>query len=347
MPILNLQRRARELGRIRTGAVTQSSNGKLRPTKLDRFRLTSPSRELLDKVAALYGGEVREWTPQNGGSSQWEVLTTSTRLPVLVPPQPVSQYYESWSGGGCQRRCDGVTELLSDKPCLCSPDPQQRECKPTTRLNVVLAEVEGIGVWRLESHGYYSAVELPEVAEFLASTKGYVAAWLALEERVVKRGGETKRFMVPTLEVDVTPAALLAGAVTAPALKQAGPQALPAATGVVQDDGSMLSAVAAAATREDLTALWEEAERVGVRITDVVRLAFQRRAAKLAPVATEAVSESDDPNVLWQQVMTTVPEDWSTDEVERDFHQITGVAAEAAGVVEIRAYLDHLAGVPV
>jgi hypothetical protein len=58
MPILDIQKRARELGRIRLGQVVVSANGKTRPEKIDRFRFTSYSRELLDQVAALYGGQV-------------------------------------------------------------------------------------------------------------------------------------------------------------------------------------------------------------------------------------------------------------------------------------------------
>lgn len=41
---------------------------------------------------------MREWTPANGGPSAWEVVTDADRLPVLVPPQAVSQWYELWSG---------------------------------------------------------------------------------------------------------------------------------------------------------------------------------------------------------------------------------------------------------
>src|SRR5690348_14708167 len=181
MPILDLQRRLRELGRIRIGQQVPTSSGKTRPEKLDRFRITSASQPLIERVAALYGGQAREW--DNHGTAQYEVITEATRLPVLVPPQPISQYYELWAAGGCQRRCDGVTELLKDRPCICGPDPAERKCKPTTRLNVVLRDVEGVGVFRLESHGYYSAIELPDLAEFLARAGGYVPARLALEER--------------------------------------------------------------------------------------------------------------------------------------------------------------------
>jgi len=60
VPILDIQQRSRELGRIRIGQTQPTKSGKSRPAKLDRFRLTSASRPLLERVAALYGGTVRE-----------------------------------------------------------------------------------------------------------------------------------------------------------------------------------------------------------------------------------------------------------------------------------------------
>ncbi|MFD6620048.1 hypothetical protein ACFWFB_32925, partial [Streptomyces albidoflavus] len=69
MPILDLQMRMRQLGEIRIGRVVDTGRvskktGKpiLRPEKLDKFRFTSPSREILASVAELYGGEVKPWT---------------------------------------------------------------------------------------------------------------------------------------------------------------------------------------------------------------------------------------------------------------------------------------------
>lgn len=336
MPIITLQRRSRELGRIRTGQVVKTSTGKTRPAKLDRFRLTSPSRALLDKVAALYGGTVAAWTPANGGPSQWEVVTESTRLPVLVPPQPVSQYFEQWSGGGCVRRCDGERELLSDVPCLCSPDPAERDCKPTTRLNVVLRDVEGIGVWRLESHGYYAATELPEVAEFLARAAGYISAWLTLEERVIKRGGETRRFMVPALEVDITPAQIMEGNGGIAAVEAApAVAALPAGAPAPLDMDSFLSAVAAVTTVEGLRALWKEAGASGVFNEDV-EVVLKRRAEELANVPT------GDPDELWQRILRTVPETWSTPMVEADFENVVGVDVGSATAEQLAKYLASL-----
>lgn len=347
MAIVTLQRRARELGRIRIGQVVKASNGRTRPAKLDRFRLTSPSRPLLDRVAALYGGTVAEWTPANGAPGQWEVVTDATRLPVLVPPQPVSQYFELWSGGGCQRRCDGVRELLSDQPCLCSPEPEDRDCKPTTRLNVILRDIEGIGVWRLESHGYYSATELPEVAEFLARTNGYVAAHLALEQRTVKRDGKTHNFAVPALEVDITPMQLLAGTTgTGTGAAQMGAAqpvaALPAAPtspSVTWDEDSIVASVHAATTVDELSALWKGLAEQGAPDMPAVKAAFAQRGAELKNPAGagEPLPEAD---TLWQQILSIAPQDWSTQDVENHFTSVTGVDVSTATSTDMARYLD-------
>lgn len=347
MPIIDLQRRARELGRIRIGEVVPTSSGKTRPAKLDRFRITSASRHLLDRIAELYGGDVREWTPLNSQLAQWEVYTESTRLPVLVPPQPLTQWYELWSGGGCQRRCDGVREVLKDQPCICGPDPADRTCKPTTRLNVVLREVEGIGVFRLETHGYYAAVELPMAAELLAAAGGYIAGHLSLEERVVIRDGKTNRFMVPTLDVDMTPGQLLAngGAAAigngAAGQLQAVParQALPPAAGEPQlDVDNVRAAIDAVTTLDDLRALWPDARKVGLEPY------ADQRAKQIKATAQPAARETpaEDPNAVWSLVLQSVPEDWTTEQVERDFGLFAEVPAEQASAADIRRYLDAL-----
>lgn len=360
MPILSLQRRARQLGRIRIGQVTTGANGKARPSKLDTFRLTSHSRALIEKVAELYGGTAVRWTPQGGGPDGWEVVTESTRLPVLVPPQPVSQYFELWAGSGCTRRCDGETELLSDSPCKCSPEADERECKPTTRLNVILRDVEGIGVWRLDSKGYSAAAELPDVADFLAQSKGYITGFLSLEERVSKKDGQTRRFMVPTIEVEVTPSQLMAGhgaqqlAGPVPAqLSGPAPRAIESAPSrptqtvaapVVAIDPSeverAMKAILAGGTLSDLRAVWPEAKAAGLQSLWVEigeKLKENETPVEDAPV-------SDDVDALWAEIMRTVPADWSTSKVEQQFLESTGVNAETADASDMQAYLVSLRG---
>jgi hypothetical protein len=210
--ILTLQRRMREIGRIRTGETVVGSGGRKRPVKLSTFKLTAPNRALLESAAEVYQGEV---TPFEAGG--WQLTTNVDSLDIVVPPgQAISQWFEMWSGGGCQRRCDGIRETLTDQPCLCPQDDVDRRdaaqkglaCKPTTRLNVILPLLPDVGVWRLEAHGYYAAVELAGTAEFLeraTATGTLIPARLRLDQREQKRPGEaTKQYSVPVIELPQT-----------------------------------------------------------------------------------------------------------------------------------------------
>jgi hypothetical protein len=241
--LAGLQRQQVEVGRIRigisepTGRTDRNGREIRKGKKLDTFRFTSQSQMLIGQVAQLYGGTPQQWQPQNGGAPQWEVFIDRPSVPVVVPPRPISQFFEQWAGGRCAVRCTGERELISDTPCLCDPDPRARKCKPTTRLSVMLSEIPGIGLWRLESHGYYSAVELPAVAELLALAGGHIRATLELQQRQVVRaktngtGNETIAFAVPVLHAAVTPGELLSGhgAINPAALT--GQQTQPAAVG--------------------------------------------------------------------------------------------------------------------
>ncbi len=212
MTIIGLQRRLVEVGRIRMGEKAESG----RPVRLETWKLTSRDQVRLKAAANAFGGEVREWKDHPG---QYELHTTVDALPILLMPgQAISQHYELWSGGGCKRRCDGQTEQLSDGACLC--DPERRECKPHTRLNVLLPDVAGVGAWRLDTTGYYAAVELTGTVDLLevATMRGVLLpARLRIDQRSVLRDGQTRRFPVPTLDIDVRPLemhAITQGAVT-------------------------------------------------------------------------------------------------------------------------------------
>jgi hypothetical protein len=205
MAIIDLQRSIAQVGRIRIGQQVPTEKGS-RPTKLDTFRLTSPHKDLIETAARLYGGTVQPWQAPAG--NQWEVITTTDRIRVLVPPTDMAydRYYELWSRAGCQRRCDGQQEFISDGPCLC--DPEQRQCNIHARLSLLLRDVPGFGIWRLDTSGYYAATELQGAVDFikLAADRGtIVPATLRLEQRVITRPEQgTRRFAVPVLHPDMS-----------------------------------------------------------------------------------------------------------------------------------------------
>lgn len=221
-----------ELGRIRIGDKDEKRGF---PRKLDQFRLTSSNKPLLHCASQVYGGEVREWknAPDKG---QYELYTTSTAMEVLIPTaSAASVSYEIWSGGGCQRRCNGQfitggTAHMGEE-CLCPEDNTAREalakdgkaCQRILRLNVILPDLPGLGVWRLESKGYYATAELLGTLELLKQAgyqHGIIEASLRLEQRSSRKDGKTQRFNVPTITPRLTARQIL----LAPQAPQAPPQ---------------------------------------------------------------------------------------------------------------------------
>ncbi len=372
MPILDLQRRMRQLGEIRighavdTGKVSQRTGKPIkRPVKLNKFRFTSASRPILEEVAALYGGKVQPWTPANGGPSEFEVFSTTDRLPVLIPPRDaVSQWYELYNGSKCIRRCDGRIEQKSDQSCMCNPD--NRQCSITTRVNVMLRDVPALGQWLLVSKGYYAAVELPPAAELLAQAGGYVAGWLGMEEKAVVRDEGPARFMVPTLDVEITPAALMTGNITgAPAAVASGPERVAITGG--RPDYAALAAVAE--TADEVGRLWTQANRAG-HLDDALAATLKARGkalqgakgTKKAPgapagpavessVQTEEVHEGevvadDDVDAIWFQIIHAAGQrGMTTEQVEKEFAASNeGLHPSTASAERLQGFLAQLKG---
>jgi type III secretion system FlhB-like substrate exporter len=192
MAILDLQRREMESGRIRFGNKVGN-----RPNRLDHPLLTSPDKELLAAVARGYDVSlVSEWP---GGEGQWQVEIDAD-LNVLIPvqPEPVSQWWERWSGGGCMRRCDGITDQINDAPCDCDKTADKRACSATTRITVLLPET-GDARWRIETKSLYAAIELPAALEKAMGerTGEVIPAVLSVEQRNGKKG----KVPVPVIKI--------------------------------------------------------------------------------------------------------------------------------------------------
>jgi len=366
MPILDLQRRMRQLGEIRIGHVVDTGkvdkNGKAikRPAKLQAFRFTSPSRPILEQVAGLYGGTVKPWTPANGGPAEFEVYSTVDRLPVLVPPaDAVSQWYELYAGSKCQRRCDGVTEHKLDRPCMCNPE--KRDCSITTRVNVMLRDLPALGQWLLVSKGYYAAVELPPAAELLAQVGGYVAGWLGMEAKSVVNDEGTRRFMVPTLDVEITPTELMSGQIRGTAQVVAGPEraaieAAPASPSGPPKDFMLLAKQAS--TSEQVLRIAAEAEAAGAPpwyLANLRKVGESKAAPTVTapsqgvPVEPDDVIEpeivnDEDPTEVWFQIVAAAgSRGWSTEHIEERFAEFSGgTMPGSAETAELHRFLSHM-----
>jgi hypothetical protein len=265
----NIQARAAEHGRLRTGYTKGN-----RPVRSATFVVTSHSEEHVRKAAELWGGTPEQWTPLNSNITQWRVITTASSIEALITPgDPLNQYNELWTGGGCQRRCDGETELLTRQPCLCARQfgedwHQQKKgtvCSATSRLSVMLPDLTGMGMWRAETHSFYAAAEWGGMVDMVlkgTDGKGFVPVTLRIEPRQVVRAGKTTKFPVIVVELrGVTPRQALAGPLT---------------TAVALDPGAQTDRPALEAPRPDYVAearacktvaearqVWHRANRAG------------------------------------------------------------------------------------
>lgn len=238
VPVENLGRRMPEAGRIRLGV--KSERGA--PRSIDTLRFTSDNEAAIRELATLYGGEARVWNPR-GARTEWEVITTVKSVPVILPPDPLggTPIYELWSGGGLVRRCDGATCTVARKtpdgaeqaevPCICT-DQGRMDCTVTTRLSVILPEIHFAGTWRLETHGWFAAKELPGMVEtiLVLQNTGFARAILALERRTQTNAGQTRNFVVPVLRSAHTVEEIVSGAASLGAIaspEAAKPLALP------------------------------------------------------------------------------------------------------------------------
>lgn len=268
--LLNIQRRAAEHGRLRTGY----TNGN-RPMRSATWVVTSHSEEHIQKAAELWGGDVEQWTPLNSTIEQWRVITKASSIEALITPgDPLNQYNELWTGGGCKRRCDGETELLTRQPCICARQfgedwHQQKKgtvCSATSRLNVMLPDLSGMGMWRAETHSFYAASEWGGMVDMvLAGTdgRGFVPVTLRIEPRQVVRDGKTKKFPVVVVELrGVTPRQALAGPMTAATALDpaAGSQAVAAIEAPRPD---YLAEAEGALTSDDVRDVWRRARSNG------------------------------------------------------------------------------------
>ena len=374
--IITLQRQARELGRLRTGTF----NGKY-PQRSETWVITSHSRDYIEAAAETWGGDVEEWKPQGAGAKQWRVITEAKAIPAILPPgDPLSQAYESWSRGGCARRCDGQVEQINDTACVCiaqwGPDfhltaPRDAACKMTTRLSVILPDMPDLGSWRVETHSYYSASELAATVDVLKGQLGQAAmvpVALRIEQRTRVAQGKTKQFPVIAMELrGATAGQVMAGQV--PTAEVAAPASQgPAAVGAQDQAPALPSApardwlaeVAAAESLDALRSLYQEANRVGApaEMADAMKARATELAAAPAPAVEPAPEPAPEPepapapaedegdaDAAWMACVSATPDGWSTTDLMEAFaDRHEGLTAETATASQLAQFAKDLRG---
>lgn len=274
--IRDIKPRPPEHGRIRLG----EKGGPQGRVALNRFRFTSADREVIEQLAALYGGASRPWSdPKSSPQHQFEVTTDSSRIHILLPVDDCYTIgYEQWGGRGIERRCDGEvcifygTGSAFERPCMCA-DQTEQTCKPYSRVNVLLPNVNLGGVWRMEVKGRHFMYEAPGMIETILSLHegGMARCDLLLTQRTRRYVGKdgkpaVSKFIVPQFLVPMSPDQMLAGGARVNALP---PTVRPAIGPAPDDDDEVVDAEVLdlsswrqpVETDEDLSDLLEESVR--------------------------------------------------------------------------------------
>lgn len=249
MALLDMQARMATIGRIRHGYSEQVTgrSGRLvmKPVKHDKLIFTSGSKRLVEAAADRYGGDVEPW--DNRGLSQWRVFTDVDSVMVSVPKigDPVDSWYEWWRGGECIHKCDSRTDQKTGKACVCTPDPVQRHllsksnppqaCGIKTRISLVLADLPDIGTWRMDTGSFNAAAEMlgkVQIMQHFRDTEDIlIPAQLRLDKRSDVKDGQTRRYIVPVLELQATLRTYAAGTLAAGGLAAQLPPAPDGADG--------------------------------------------------------------------------------------------------------------------
>lgn len=371
-----------QVGRIRIGdSVTVPKRGgkpgetRQQPRKAEAFIFTTTSRVLADWIAAAYNSTVEPWTAQRSNVQQWRVVTSLTEVRVIIPPVGtlITQHYELWDGPRCVRRCDGETELIKNTACLCGPRPEGRsQCAPYTRLNLMLVhpttdEIPSLGVWRLDTKGYYAATRLPTQADVIRQTESR-RAWLRLvkqEKDTFDDAGKATHmtWYEPQLDLDRVTGLQLTGEPAGLAI-EAGPSA-PESAGVVEGvivDGPPPAGRAAAIERamvpeselieqagrmETLTELEAFYRRVkdDARLTSPLNRAIVDRKAALdkAQAATEQATDGDEAYAVWMQCVGKADSaGWDTPRLMAEFATFAGHPVTEGSAAEFRAFMSKI-----
>lgn len=217
------------IGHLRMGEMTQTGNGKKRPSVADNWIVTCKDRQIADTIADHFGVAVTRFDGNGKSMDEWEVRTGTPVLAVRMGPSTDPSRmagHECFGGRGMIRRCsvmddgqrqcwtpvDGIggrTEIAG--ACVCEaalnsggPAPEGGICKPALRLEVFLdvPTIPVVGTFAFKSGSEMACEEMPSVVRMLVEAdirQLMLPADLVIDRRS-SRGG-TQKFAVPVLRV--------------------------------------------------------------------------------------------------------------------------------------------------
>jgi hypothetical protein len=227
---------------------------------------------------------------------------------------------ELWDGPKRLRKCDGIIESVSGKPCMCprAQDPDDpasvqrarderkklaglqhpQACKPRTLINVSIQELPGLtGVWRLSTGSENAAVETSGAGDVMVMARqggAYLPALLYIQWR--QRAEDGSPYPVPMLQIKMSLEDLARGQLPA------GPAGL-----VAQLQRGAAGSLAVAAGRQEARAIEAPAA------PDAVPPPTGPSAQYFADLADSSITREDVEELTQHATEAGVIDDWIED----------------------------------
>lgn len=94
-----------------------------------------------------------------------------------------------------------------------------------------------------------------------------------------------------------------------------------------------------AMNREQLLEVWHQFSKNFV-MPEELSEAFATRGEEIKLLGSTPTTDVD---VLWQQILISAPDDWTTKQIEDHFWTITGAAVDKATAEDMQRYIDAMA----
>jgi hypothetical protein len=182
-------------------------------------------------------------------------------------------------------------------------------CALVTRLNLMIPDLPGLGVFRLDTHSFYAASEIGDTAQLLelARDKGvFLPAVLRIDQRQRVADGQTKKYPVPVLEVTATFRQIASGELAAGGMEAQLPP-LPGA-----QRKAITAAPAAPAPAAQVPA--QQRPRSAQEIADAAGKAFGRDAVRALIEEAKANRCTDDDVCIadtWMSLRDVLTDAWN------------------------------------
>lgn len=184
------------VGRFHSGHKVENAKGKLVPSTLNEWKVSTGDRAVADAIAQLLGGQPSE-DEESTAENFISVYTEATTVPIiLADADALDVDFKEWKNGKITHHCTGskfLSHPLDDKligtACGCPPLLAEKKMrweaemgpKPSITITFRLADDPELGLFKFQTSSYTMVRIVHEYAADLNDIGGEAVADLALE----------------------------------------------------------------------------------------------------------------------------------------------------------------------